>query len=270
MPLRLNPAGATMATSIARPLTSFTTLSFDVYATLIDWESGIYEALQALNARIPESHGLKNNRRGFLELFTLHEGILQKRYPDMKYATLLEKVYIEIAAELGLSQESSTFEQETAAFGGSVGNWPPFSDTVEALQKLAKRYKLIVLSNVDGESFSRTLSGPLQGAHFDAVYTAQEIGSYKPDLRNFEYMIDQAQRDLGVERNGFLHTAQALRHDHVPAKQAGLVSCWIERAGKESAMGGTLEDLVDSVELAFRYTTLEQMAQAVEDAFNKS
>lgn len=141
-----------MASSIARPLTSFTTLSFDVYATLIDWESGIYTALGPLNDRLPESHHLKNNKRGLLKLFTLHEGILQERYPDTKYGTLLGNVYAEMAAELGLSQNPETFEHEKAAFGASVGDWPAFPDTVEALKMLAKRYKLIVLSNVDEES----------------------------------------------------------------------------------------------------------------------
>lgn len=259
-----------MASSIARPLTSFTTLSFDVYATLIDWENGIYMALGPLNERLPESHHLKNNKRGLLELFTLHEGTLQEQYPDMKYATLLGNVYAEIAAGLGISQNLGTFEQEKAVFGGSVGDWPAFPDTVEALKKLANHYRLIVLSNVDGESFSRTLSGPLQGAHFDAIYTAQEIGSYKPDLRNFEYMVQQARKDLGVERDGFLHTAQALKHDHVPAKKAGLKSCWIERAGKDSVIGGLLEDLGNSVELSFRFSTLGQMAEAVDVAFSES
>lgn len=248
-------------------LTSFTTLSFDVYATLIDWETGIYVALKPLNDRLPRGHALKDNKRGLLELYTLHEGALQTRHPEMDYATLLGNVYGNIAAELDITYEAKAFAQDQAAFGASVGEWPAFPDTVEALKTLANRYKLIVLSNVDKESFSRTQSGPLQGAHFDAVYTAEEIGSYKPDLRNFEYMIEHAKKDLGVERDGFMHTAQALKHDHIPAKQAGLQSCWIERAGKESAIGGRLEDFGTDVELSYTFSTLGQMADAVEQAF---
>ncbi|KAI1322602.1 hypothetical protein F5Y16DRAFT_386192 [Xylariaceae sp. FL0255] len=134
---------------------------------------------------------------------------------------------------------------------------------------LGARYKLIVLSNVDAVSFERTRKGPLQGVEFDAVYTAQDIGSYKPDLRNFEYMIEHAKRDLDVAKKGFLHTAQALKHDHVPAQRAGLKSCWIERAGDDAVIGGKLSDFGAELQLAYRFKALGDLADAVEDAFRK-
>ncbi|KAH7155774.1 Haloacid dehalogenase-like hydrolase-domain-containing protein [Dactylonectria estremocensis] len=256
-----------MPSQSARSLTSFTALSFDVYATLIDWESGIYLALEPINSRLPASHSLKGNKRGLLGVFTQQEETLQEKYPDMNYAELLGRVYAEVATELGVTIEPESAEQEMATFGGSVGIWPAFPDSVEALKRLQKRYKLIVLSNVDGESFSRTLNGPLSGAHFDAVYTAQQIGTYKPDLRNFEYMVEHAEKDLGIKRDGFLHTAQALKHDHVPAHKSGLKCCWIERAGKDAAIGGSPEDFGDSLDLSFRFKTLGDMADAVDEAF---
>ncbi|KAH8165365.1 hypothetical protein CIB48_g2876 [Xylaria polymorpha] len=252
-------------------LTSFTALSFDVYATLIDWESGISAALAPLNARLPDAHPTKNDRKGLLGLFTHFEGLLEHRFPDMQYTQLLGEVYEEMARELGvpLDPSSSATAEEKSTFGNSVGAWPAFPDTVEALKKLARRYKLIVLSNVDKAAFEKTRTGPLQGVEFAAVYTAQEIGSYKPDLRNFEWMIEHAERDLGVRRDGFLHVAQALKHDHVPAKKAGLKSCWIERAGDDAAIGGRLEDLKGDVELAYRFKTLGDLAVAVENEFEK-
>ncbi|KAI0443011.1 HAD-like domain-containing protein [Xylaria telfairii] len=125
----------------------------------------------------------------------------------MPYTQLLGEVYEEMARELGvpLYPSSSAAMEEKATFGNSVGAWPAFPDTVEALKKLAQRYKLIVLSNVDKAAFEKTRTGPLQGVEFTAVYTAQEIASYKPDLRNFEWMVEHAERDLGVGRDGFLH-----------------------------------------------------------------
>ena len=257
-----------MATSSVRPLTSFTALSFDVYATLIDWESGIFSALQPLSDRLPKGHSLKNNKRGLLELYTVLEGTLQKQYPELEYPTLLGRIYGEMASKIDISHETDKLDEEKAAFGASIGKWPAFPDTVEALKKLAKYYKLIVLSNVDKKSFSQTQSGPLQGFQFDAIYTAQEIGSYKPDLRNFEYMVEHAQRDLGVERDGFLHTAQALKHDHVPAKKSGLKSCWIERGGKEAVIGGRPEDFGAAIDLSYTFGTLGEMADVVEEAFS--
>jgi len=253
-----------------RSLASFTTLSFDVYATLIDWESGIFLALAPLSKRLPDAHPMKDNKRGLLSLYTKLEGVLEHQYPGMPYTELLGEVYEKMAEDLGVPlTPSEATKEEKAAFGNGVGSWPAFPDTVEALKQLAKRYKLIVLSNVDKGAFEKTCAGPLQGFQFDAVYTAQEIGSYKPDLRNFEWMIEHAERDLGVTKDGFLHVAQALIHDHVPARKAGLKSCWIERAGDDAAMGGRLEDLKDEVELAFRFKTLGDFAKAVEQEHDK-
>ncbi|KAI1145302.1 HAD-superfamily hydrolase [Nemania diffusa] len=254
---------------MGRSLTSFTALSFDVYATLIDWESGISIAIEPLNTRLPDGHPMKNEKKGLLGLFTHFEGLLEHQFPSMPYTQLLGEVYEKVAGELGvpLDPGSSAAIEEKAAFGNSVGSWPAFPDTVEALRVLAERYKLIVLSNVDKTAFERTRTGPLKGVNFDAVYTAQEIGSYKPDLRNFEWMVEHAERDLGVTRDGFLHVAQALKHDHVPAKKSGLKSCWIERAGDDAAIGGKLEDLKDEVDLAYRFKTLGDLATAVEQEF---
>ncbi|KAI1112842.1 HAD-superfamily hydrolase [Nemania sp. NC0429] len=243
-------------------LTAFAALSFDVYATLIDWESGISAALRPLNARLADADPMKDDAKGLLGLFTRCEEHLEHRFPEMPYAQLLGEVYEEMAKALGVSLDPAVGEK--AAFGNSVGSWPAFPDTVDALNSLARRYKLIVLSNVDEASFEKTRTGPLRGVEFAAVYTAQEIGSYKPDLRNFEWMIEHAERDLGVARDGILHVAQALKHDHVPAKKAGLKSCWIERGGDDAAIGGRLEDLKDDVELAFRFKTLGDLATAVE------
>ncbi|KAF2495413.1 HAD-like protein [Lophium mytilinum] len=248
-----------------RPLTSFKVLSFDVYATLVDWETGIYTALGPLNSRMPAGHASKDNKRALLQLYTRLEGTLEHENPNLKYSELLGRVYVEMAKELDVSLPQT--DEESALFGASVGTWPAFPDTVDALKQLSRHYMLVVLSNVDAESFERTRTGPLEATVFDAVYTAQQIGSYKPDVRNFEYMIHHAKRDLGVQKEDFLHTAQALKHDHVPAKKAGLKSCWIERAGDEAIIGGKLGDFGDEVELAYRYKTMAEMAEAVNKAF---
>lgn len=94
-----------------------------------------------------------------------------------------------------------------------------------------------MLSNVDNKNFERTRARPLESTVFDAIYTSQDIGSYKPDLQNFEYLVKHAKSQLSIEREQILHTAQALKHDHGPAKKAGLASCWIERSGEDAVIG---------------------------------
>jgi 2-haloalkanoic acid dehalogenase type II len=251
-------------------LTAFKALSFDIYATLIDWELDIYQNLLPLLARVPASHPQHNapaaaQRVFLLSSFVALELEIQAASPKMRYSDVLTNIYARLAADLGVPSAA----EEERAFGASVGSWPPFPDTVAAMQVLSKYYKLVVLSNVDGDSFSRTLAGPLNGVNFDAIYTAEEIGSYKPNLANFEYLISHIKADLGAEKSEILHVAQSLTHDHVPAKSIGLApGVWIERggAGTETVMGGKAEELEaeGKIFLGATFTTLGEFAEEVE------
>ncbi|KAK2067801.1 hypothetical protein P8C59_001508 [Phyllachora maydis] len=250
----------------SRPLTSFSCLTFDCYGTLVDWEGGIFTSLAPLLDQLSNSHPLRGDRPAILQAFVRHEQAAQAADPKALYSRILATAYDRLAAELGLPPPS---EGEKAAFGTAVRDWPAFPDTVPALHRLQKHYKLVILSNVDRESCSRTLATPLAGVEFDAIYTAEDIGSYKPDLRNFDYLVAHCEQELGVKKDEILHTAQSLLHDHVPAKKKGLVSAWIERGAGEAipnVMGGKLEDFRTKVDVTWHFKTLGEMADAVDEA----
>ncbi|OTA58933.1 haloacid dehalogenase [Hypoxylon sp. EC38] len=232
-------------------LKDFSLLSFDVYGTLIDYESGILSALQPLLAA--------NNRTDIprlqlLEAYHEFEVKQQKETPEMPYSQLLTTIHKQVAAKLGLPPPS---ENESQAFGNSVGSWPAFPDTVDALRRLAKHYKLVVLSNIDRTSFALTNSGPLQGFPFDLVITAQDVGSYKPDPRNFEYMLKAVKDKFDIDKHQVLQTAQSQFHDHHPARAMGLKSVWIVRPG--AIMGNREKEIYD-----WKFDTLGDMAAALE------
>ncbi|TIA53483.1 haloacid dehalogenase, partial [Aureobasidium pullulans] len=176
-------------------LTSFKLLSFDVYGTLIDWETGVINALQPLLDTNNKTSSY--TRKHLLQIYHKHEASQQTRTPEMTYCDLLSTIHPAIAADLECDKPS---EETNKAFGDSVGQWPAFPDTVAALHILKKHYKLVVLSNVDRTSFSKTNAGPLQNFPFDAILTAQDIGSYKPNLKNFEYMLQEVKERFGVEK----------------------------------------------------------------------
>ncbi|GME32359.1 hypothetical protein GTA08_BOTSDO07883 [Neofusicoccum parvum] len=254
-----------------RPLTSFRALTFDCFGTLIDWEAGIYTALAPLLARLPSTHAFHTSRPAALKAFVAHESRIQAEQPTLPYSALLSAAYADLAtADLALDRPD---EAECAAFGASVGLWPAFPDTVAALARLRCRYRLVILSNVDRASFGNTLAGPLEGTAFDAIYTAQDIGSYKPSPANFEFLVRKCGEELGVAKEEILHTAQSLFHDHEPARKAGLVSAWIARGTAEgeveSIMGGKIEDFEGRVDITWRFASLGEMADRVEEAFAK-
>lgn len=172
----------------------------------------------------------------------------------MPYYKLLSTIHPKLAENLGL--EAPT-QEESNAFGESVGNWPAFPDTVAALKRLAKQYKLVVLSNVDRESFEKTNAGSLEEFPFDLIITAQDVGSYKPDLRNFQTMLNAVDKTFGIQQSEVLQTAQSQFHDHHPARKMNIKSVWIERPG--ATMGNLSENIFD-----WRFDTLKDMADALD------
>ena len=242
-------------------LTDHSVLCFDVYGTLIDWESGILTALEPLTSQITTEP--PPSRTTLLSTFHTLESRLQSQSPNLPYSTLLSHLHPLFASHFSLP---SPTQSSSDAFGQSISHWPAFPDTVSALQRLrADDFKLVVLSNVDRASFAATNAGSLEGFDFHRVITAEEVGSYKPDLRNFRYMLEEVRQQFDVGKEGVLQTAQSLFHDHVPAKAVGLRSVWIERAGGVMGVQNGGEEKGGKGEVYdWRFATLGEMADAVE------
>ncbi|KAF9700103.1 hypothetical protein EKO04_001719 [Ascochyta lentis] len=249
-----------------RLLTDFQCLSFDCYGTLVDWEGGIYRALAPLYTQLPDDHPLRNDRQSVLRAFIKNEGIVEAAKPNILYKDVLAQTYERLAEELSVTAS----EADKDTFGRGVGDWPIYPDTVGALKRLQKHFKLVILSNVDNDNFRRTIAQQFKDIEFDAVYTAENIGSYKPDARNFEYLIRHCEADLGIKSGRIIHVAQALYHDHVPATAAGLATAWIERGETvPSAIGGELEDLKERVSFSWRFKNMRGMADAFQSLEEK-
>jgi 2-haloalkanoic acid dehalogenase type II len=229
-------------------LSDFKALSFDCYGTLIDWETGLTRALRPLAERA----GIDPER--LLEAYGPIEHDLEETYPGLRYSELLEKVHERLCDDLGVDRD----ESEAIAFGGSVGEWPAFPDSAEALAYLKGHFKLIILSNVDRASFAG--SNRRLAVEFDEIFTAEDIGSYKPNLRNFEYLLEHLAAN-GVGKDDLLHVAQSLFHDHVPANRMGIASAWIDRRHDKPGAGATV--LPDPMpHFDFRFTSLGELAAA--------
>ena len=231
-------------------LHDFKALTFDCYGTLIDWESGLWAALQPLLKRAQ----LTARRDEVLEQFARHEVAQEALTPAMLYPQLLAEVHRQLAEDWEVDVGAPAHE----AFGRSIPQWPAFPDTPEALRYLKRHYKLVILSNVDRASFAAS-NGKL-GVEFDLICTAQDIGSYKPDARNFRYLVEAVGR-LRIAPAHILHTAQSLYHDHAPAQAAGLKSAWIDRRHEREGWGATRPP-EGTPEYNFRFTSMAEMARA--------
>jgi 2-haloacid dehalogenase len=203
---------------------AFDALTFDCYGTLIDWETGILAGLRP----VMSGSGTNPTDDELLEVYSRAEALAEAG-PYRRYREILAHCHRDVCEHFG----ARSSDEEATAFGGSVADWPAFPDSAEALRQLQSRYRLGVITNCDDDMFAA--SNERLGVTFDWVVTAQAVGSYKPDPRNFTAAF--ARIDPPRERT--LHVAQSLYHDHVPAKALGMSTVWIDRRYDRPGFGAT-------------------------------
>lgn len=200
----------------------FSTISFDCYGTLINWEAGILPALRAVLAR--HQHDLDDS--AILELYGEFEAEAESG-PYHKYHEVLQSVVEAFGQRLGFNASSD----DMRTLSESVPEWPPFPDTITALRKLKTRYKLAIISNIDDDLFAKTQK--LLGVEFAAVITAEQAQGYKPAIQNFELAIER----LGIDRSHLLHAGQSIYHDVLPAQSLGIATVWVNRKSARPGIG---------------------------------
>ncbi len=199
-------------------------ITFDCYGTLIDWEQGILNALQPVLA--PRAIDAESDE--LLERYARHEAALEAG-TYRPYRDVLSHALRELCAELGFAAT----DDDARRFVEAMGDWPAFHDTASALRRLHERYRLGVITNCDRDLFAR--SNQRLGVTFDWVVTAEDARAYKPSQRPFELAFET----IDVPRDRILHAAQSLFHDHVPARELGLTSVWVDRRHGRSGFGAT-------------------------------
>ncbi len=237
-------------------ITQFKALSFDCYGTLVDWEKGIVTALRPWI----QSNQIDLSDEEILQVFARYETSVQIENPKWKYTQVLEEVAVRIGQELNIEAG----EDIRNHLGKSVGDWPAFEDTRAALKILNDHFKLIIISNIDEESFQATNNKQLN-TEFFRILTAEKIGSYKPNLRNFEYLITHL-GEQGIQKNEILHVAQSLYHDIEPASEIGLSTVWINRRANNPGFGATPQP-TKPVKADMEFSTMEAFAGFVEGEF---
>ncbi len=200
----------------------FTTISFDCYGTLIDWESGILPTLREMLA----NHGTSLPDSDILELYGEFEAEAEGG-PYQSYQNVLQSVVRAFANRLHFQASSA----EIRSLHQSVQAWPPFPDTVSALRELKKRYQLVVISNIDDALFAETRKR--LNVEFDGVITAEQAKSYKPSINNFQ----MALRTLALPPDQLLHAGQSIYHDVVPARSLGIATVWVNRKSARPGIG---------------------------------
>lgn len=215
---RAVPTAAPAVAVAERPLrlSDASVLTLDGYGTLVDREAGIVTALMPWLHSVGVSAGRHEILRAFGQAERAH------LTPGTSYHDVLISVHGKLAEFFGVDADQKAAQE----FAASIGRWPVHPDASAALAYLKQHFRLIVLTNADRAAFDATSQA--LGVSFDAVYTAEDTGTYKPNTEMFEFLLNRLRED-GVERRRVLHVAGSIRFDHVPAKRLGMNTCWIHR-----------------------------------------
>jgi 2-haloacid dehalogenase len=200
----------------------FEILTFDCYGTLINWEQGILGCLH----RILKAHGKQIDDATVLQLYGDFEASAE-RGEYRRYREVLNSVVRQFGKQFGFEPT----DQEVHALAESLKEWRPWPDTVDALQSLASRFRLAILSNVDDDLFAATR--PQLEVEFSQIITAQQAQAYKPSLKLFELALSR----VGVPAHRVLHVGQSIYHDVIPAQSLGLATVWVNRPSARSGVG---------------------------------
>lgn len=229
-------------------ISKYRALSFDCYGTLIDWETGILSKLR----EIPRSNRKDQPDAVLFTQFLEAEAKVIARLGNAGYEQILNETYIELAS----GEKSPELDELAVNFARSAGTWSPFTDTNSTLRELDRSFTLAILSNIHDEAMKESLTQ--LDAEFEIVLTAEEIGSFKPQRRNFERLI-MALRQKGIDKNELLHVSVSKFHDLIPISKLGVDTCWINRAGSENGTLGRSPAPVEYFKPTYSFMSLEQM-----------
>jgi putative hydrolase of the HAD superfamily len=196
--------------------------------TLIDFETGILDLFRPTLRK----HGVSKADEEILTAFATVEDEFQREAPEKTFTEMLPLIYHGMVSGWGIEPR----DEEAVGFGDSIRSWSPFPDTIEALEELGTRYRLVAVTNADSralEHMSANLGDP-----FQERVTCDEVGVNKPSPRVFEYVLDKL-APAGVEKKDILHTAQSQYHDIAPATALGFATMWIERRHGKGGFGAT-------------------------------
>ena len=223
-------------------------ISFDCYGTLIDWESGILEALSSFRS----DYGVRATDDQILEQYAALEAVMESG-EYLPYKDILRGVMRGFTRRVSVPEER--FDVDVIV--KSLPNWRPFPDTVESLRRMKKHCRLAIISNTDDDLFAQTAKA--LEVPFDFVITAEQVGAYKPSTRNFTRALEV----FGIEKDNWLHAAQSRFHDVAPARSLGIATVWVNRrAGKKGEGATALSNAIPDLEVP----DLRTLADRVEAA----
>ncbi|MGH6816410.1 MAG: haloacid dehalogenase type II, partial [Hyphomicrobiaceae bacterium] len=214
-------------------------LIFDLYGTVVDMQSGLTEAVTPFLQQkgwtgSPSSFVTWWRRTHFED--SLVDALLDRGHTP--YRRIGHRAVGHVLERCAIAHTQDDVTELVAC----IERLKPFADVVPALEKLARRYKSIVLSNGDRDMLDA--AKPHIGFSFDLMISVQEAGFFKPHPAAYtaaERIV--AGRWPHVERSGCLFVANH-PFDCIGAKAYGFRTVFVNRRKRPFGQSPCQPDLV--------------------------
>ena len=192
---------------------------FDLYGTVVDMQAGLTRAvtpyLKARGWTGEPSRLVTWWRRAHFEN-SMIDALLHRAHSPYREIGRISLSYTLERAGVPHSQE------EVRRLVAEIERLKPFPDVVEALTRLKKKYRLVILSNGDPDMLEA--AKPHLGIAFDRVISVAEAGRFKPHAAAYrkaaEIVAARPEEILFVANHAF---------DCVGAKASGMRAAFVDR-----------------------------------------
>lgn len=194
-------------------------LTFDLYGTVVDMQRGLTEAV----APFLKEKGWDGKpdslvtwwRRTHFET-SMIEALLDRGHTP--YREIGRRALTYTLERAGIPHTP----EEVKTLVAQIERLRPFADVVEALDRLHRRYRLVILSNGDPDMLENARS--FIGFVFDRYISAAAGGYFKPHVATYR----KAAEILEVDIDQIMHVASHA-FDCIGAKAAGMRAAFVNR-----------------------------------------
>jgi 2-haloacid dehalogenase len=222
-------------------------LVFDQYGTVVDMQKGLVEAVTPFL----KGKGWGGSPNQFVTWWrrthfedSMIDSLIDRGHTP--YRQIGHRAVSQVMDRAGIAHDQGEVEWLVS----QIESLKSFPDVIDALHRLRRRYRLVILSNGDRDMLQA--AKPHIGFDFDLTISVQESGAFKPDRRSYAKAEEIISANFPeIERSGMLFVANHA-FDCIGAKAWGMRTVFIDRRRRPFGQSPHQPDLIvkDFAELA--------------------
>ena len=210
--------------SPGNPLDRVSTLTFDIFGTVLDLAGCIVPPLEEIlrSCEVHESitgADVWSHWRQRQRIEQYQENLLMLGHSG--YQAVMKRALIYSLQTLKIEFTHDQIEELMKAYQGLS----PFQDAIDGLKRLGTKYQLVILSNGEGQYLEHLMKNRI-GIDFHAILSAEMVGQFKPHPSVYRF----AAKNLELEPGQIMMVASH-SFDILGARHSGFRGAYVNRYG---------------------------------------